>query len=57
MKHRPNPSCSKRLLAANVDRPVAFGEDDAVGVRKLTPTYADFVLEQNLNDTDHFIGC
>jgi hypothetical protein len=39
MKHRPNPSCRKRLLAADVDRPVELGED-AVGVRKLALTYA-----------------
>jgi hypothetical protein len=40
MKHRPKPSCRKRLPAANVDRRVALGEDEAAGVRKLTPAYA-----------------
>ncbi|MDR3220762.1 MAG: hypothetical protein LBU46_01960, partial [Candidatus Accumulibacter sp.] len=40
MKHQSNPSCRKRVLAANIDRPVALLEDDAVGVRKLTSTYA-----------------
>jgi hypothetical protein len=31
MKHRPNPNCGKRLLAATVDRPVALGEDALSG--------------------------
>jgi hypothetical protein len=43
MRHRPNPSCWKRLLAANVDRPVILGEDETVEVRKLTPIYAGYV--------------
>jgi hypothetical protein len=56
MKYRPNPSCRKRQLVANMIMFIALEEDDPAGVRKLTPAYAGWFQVNELDDKPGYLA-